>query len=291
MKIIVFTALALLGMTVLLSQDANAQLEPNKAFALTGNGFTISTDSVLDSNIDLLFTTNKIKNNINFDLQNGLIVIDQTDLSVSDFSGSLLKNGKLFRISLKATDPEGNKFTVSMLGRLVVTTPTDSIYTITGTLTDSSKKLTKMIFTTKATEFTQTPAEVQKSEITVKILKGSADPSQRTYVEQTGGFGFKYFSEDRISIPTGGKVTFVNEDTASHSLKSGTANYVSRHKTFTEDGKISSGEIQPGKSWSVTFNEPGFFRLFDENYQWMDTTVFVSYATSSQTLGNAKPIN
>jgi hypothetical protein len=78
MKIIVFAVLILLGMTLILSQNANAQLEPNKAFSLTGNGFTISTDSVLDSNIDLLFTTNQIKNNVNFGLQSGLIVIDQT---------------------------------------------------------------------------------------------------------------------------------------------------------------------------------------------------------------------
>ncbi|MEM3170186.1 MAG: hypothetical protein QW838_05375, partial [Candidatus Nitrosotenuis sp.] len=69
----------------------------------------------------------------------------------------------------------------------------------------------------------------------------------------------------------------------------GTANYVSRHKTFTPDDKISSGEILPGKSWSVTFTEPGFYRLFDENYQWMDMTIFV--IDSSKIQKTKTPLN
>jgi plastocyanin len=92
-------------------------------------------------------------------------------------------------------------------------------------------------------------------------------------------------------LTPGGTITFVNEDTASHSLKSGTANTASSHKTFDADDKISSGEILPGKSWSVTIDEPGFYRIFDEDYQWMDITIFAFNAPSSQQIKSNKPLN
>ncbi|RJQ27935.1 hypothetical protein C4565_04440 [Candidatus Parcubacteria bacterium] len=293
MRYVAFAALALVGITLIISQDASAQLAGNKAFSLVGNGFAVSESDISDTSIDLLFTTNQMKNTIDFGLQTGVIVVGDNDLNISDLSGLLLHKGKIFRIISNAADSEGNQFTVRILGRIIDTAQTDSIYSLTGTLTDSSKKVTKLVFTTKVSEFTiKTAEETSKSAITVKILKGSSNPGERTYIDQTAGYTFKYFSEDRITIPAGGTITFVNEDTASHSLKSGTANYVSRHKTFTSDGKISSGDIQPGQSWSVTFDKPGFYRLFDENYQWMDTTIFVTSETSSQSLGsNIKPQN
>lgn len=292
MRIATVTGLILLALVFSISQNAEAQLEPNQAFSLSGTGFTLSQNSALDSNMDLLFTINQVTgNNANFALQNGQIVIDQTELNISNLSGSLLKNGKLFRISFNAEDNNGDKFTVSMLGRLVDTISSDSIYTMTGTFTDSSNKLTKMIFTTKAAEF-KPNVKAQTSGVTVKILKGSADPTKRTYTEQSQGFTFKYFSDARLTIPKGTTVTFVNEDTASHSLKSGTANYFAHNRSFEPDGKFSSGEIQPGKSWTVTYDQAGFYRIFDENYQWMDMTVFVSTSSSSVSLGtNVTPAN
>lgn len=292
MKIVAVTGLVLLAVVFFMSQNAEAQLEPNQAFSLSGTGFTLSQNSALDSNMDLFFTINQVTGkNTNFALQNGQIVIDQTELSISNLSGSLLKNGKLFRISFNVEDQSGDKFTVNMLGRLVDTTQSDSIYIMTGTFTDSSNKLTKMIFTTKATEFKPT-VKAQTSDTTIKILKGSADPNQRTYTSQSQGFTFKYFSDARLTIPKGTTVTFVNEDTASHSLKSGTANFFAHNRSFEPDGKFSSGEIQPGKSWTVTFDQTGFYRIFDENYQWMDMTVFVSTSTSSVSLGsNVPPTN
>jgi len=293
MRYVIFAILALLGITLIMTQDASAQLSENKAFSLVGNGFAASKNSITETSVDLLFITNKVKNTINFDLQTGIIAVGEKDLNISDFSGLLLQNGKIFRIVSNAVDSEGDQFTVRALGRIIDTTSTDSIYILTGTLTDSSKQVTKLVLTTKTSEFTiKTTTKTSKSDVTVKILKGSANPNERTYVEQKAGITFKYFSEDRITIPAGGTITFVNEDISPHSLKSGTANYVSRHKTFTPDGKISSGNIQPGASWAVTFDKPGFYRLFDEHYQWMDTTIFVTSETGSQSLGTKiKPQN
>ena len=140
----------------------------------------------------------------------------------------------------------------------------------------SAKQKTKLVYTSKVSEFSAKPADkTQKSDVTIKILKGAANPQDATYKTQIAGFKFNYLSEDRITIPPGGTITFVNEDDSSHTLESGTANYNSRKKIFTSDGKISRGAIGPGKSWSVTFDEQGFFRLFDKDYQYIDATIFV----------------
>jgi plastocyanin len=285
-------ALVFLGVVFVLSQDASAQVAGNKAFSLVGDGFAASEDSISSTSIDLLFTTVQAKSKIDINLQSGAIILDDSDLDISNFNGLVLRDGKFFRITSDAIGPEGEQFSFRALGRLIDTAKTDSIYSLTATLTDPSKKVTKLVFTTLASEFTPKITEIKKDIVIVKILKGAANPSEQTYIEQSAGFRFDYFSDSRITIPVGGTVTFVNEDVVSHSLKSGTANYVSRHKTFTPDGKISSGEIEPGKSWSVTYDKIGFYRLFDENYQWMDVTIFVTTPTSSQVIGSTiKPTN
>lgn len=274
MKHVAFLAIALIGITFIISQDASAQLAANKAFSLTGSGFAVSKDSIEDTSIDLLFITTKTKTNIDFGFQSGTLMVGDKDLTVSDFSGSILRDGKFFRVSTKAST-DGDQFTIKALGRLVDKTATDSIYSLTGTMTDSKKVATKFVYTTKISEITVKTADTAKSGITIKILKGSANPNEQTYIEQTGGFHFNFFSEDRVTISPGGTITFVNEDTSSHLLKSGVASSRAHKKSFVADDKISSGVIMPGKSWSVKFDEQGFYRLFDENYQWMDITIFV----------------
>ncbi|HXG74491.1 MAG TPA: hypothetical protein VNK44_06720 [Candidatus Nitrosotenuis sp.] len=289
MKYVVFLAAILLGAGLILSEDAHAQLASNKAFSLVGSGFATTNTQISDASIDLLFLTTKTKTTSGFNLQSGMIVIDDVELSLSDFNGIIVGDGRIFRVISTASDSK-NEFDVRILGRLVDKTATESIYTITGTITDANKAATKLIYTAKVSEVTTQKAQTStKTTTTIKILKGAATPAERTYKDQIAGFSFKYFSEDRLTIHPGSTLTFVNEDTTSHSLKSGTANYVSRHKTFTPDGKISSGEIPPGKSWSVTFDEPGFYRLFDENYQWMDMTIFV--IDSSKVQKTKTPLN
>lgn len=291
MKCFVLATFALLGV-FLLFQNASAQLGSNEAFSMIGNGFAVSQDSVLETNLDLLFTTPQIRNKIDLSLQSGVIVIGDRSLDLSNFRGNILRNGKYFSITSQAVDSEGKQSSFKAFGRLIDSTSSDSVYNLSGILTDSANKITKMVFTTKVSEFIPKTPETQKSKITVKILKGSSNPSGVTYQDYKQGTRFQYFSEDRITLPPGSTITFVNEDVVSHTLKSGTANYVSRHKTFDADGKISSGEIKPGQSWDVTFDTPGFYRLFDEKYQWMDLTIFVTPQTTSEVLGTTiKPKN
>jgi plastocyanin len=254
--------------------NAEAQLTGNKAFTLSGNGFTVSNTMISNSNIEITFSTTQTKSE--FALQNGVITLGQNDWNIDDFSITIIQSGKLFKFNAKAIDPQGKRATINAIGKLVDKTSTDSVYTLSGTLTDSTKKITKLVYTSKISEFETKPTNtVKKSDITIKILKGAANPQEITYKSQISGFKFNFLSEDRVTISPGTTITFLNEDVTSHSLKSGTANYNSHKKSFTADGKISSGDIASGESWSTTFNEQGFFRLFDEKYQHIDVTIFV----------------
>lgn len=270
-------ALLLIGtILVLSSQPVEAQIVDNKAYSFTGNGFAVSDKSITDTNIELIFTSGQKRTNIDLTLSSMLFAVDGKEMTVSNFSGTALRNGQIIMLSSTTTGADGKSYSFKAIGRLVGKTATDSIYTVTGTLTDSSKKSTKLFYTTMISEFATTTSQTtQKSDTVIKILRGAANPGERTYIDQQAGFSFRYLSEDRLTIPPGTTITFVNEDVQPHTLESGTANYNSRKKTFTPDGKISSGSILPGGSWTVTFDEKGFFRLFDKKYQWIDITIFV----------------
>lgn len=276
MKYLAFLAVLLGIVFVLTIHDAEAQVAGNKAFTLSGNGFAVSSTMISDTTAEITFATSQTKTKADFTLQDGVIMVDQTDLNISDFSGYAFSNGKIFKFNGKATDPQGKEYTISAIGKLIYKAATESIYTLSGTLTDSAKKTTKLVYTGKVSEFIVKPVDkTPKSDVTIKILRGAASPETATYKTQTIGFKFNFVSEDRITIAPGGTVTFVNEDDVAHSLKSGTANYNSHKKTFTPDGKIASGDIEPGKSWSVTFEEQGFFRIYSEKSQHIDITIFV----------------
>jgi len=291
MRYAAFLALFAAGTILFMAQDASAQLSANKAYSLIGSGFATSNDSIVNTDVDLAFVITKVQNTVGFDLQSGTIKINDDELNISDFSASTSNNGKIFKFTSSASATGGEKFSIKATGRLVDKTATDSIYSLSATLTDSNKATTKLVYTTKIAEYTP-KAQTPKSGITIKILKGSSDPSAATYKDFQAGFQFRYFSEDRLTVKSGQTITFVNEDTAPHSLKSGIANSpASTKKTFKPDGRFASGKIAPGKTWSVTLTEPGLYRFYDENNQWMDITVFVANISSYQPIKSNKPLN
>lgn len=271
MKHIAILAIVLsLAFTISLN-TASAELAGNKAYTLSGNGFAVSSTAISDSSTEITFSTTQSK----FSLQSGVITIDQKDWNIADFSGSILQNGKLFKFNAKVTDSQGKQATITAVGKLVGKTSTDSIYTLNGAIIDSSKKTTKLVYTSKVSEFAAKPVTTKQSDITIKILKGAANPQDVTYHSQINTLKFNFLSEDRVTIPPGATITFVNDDDVTHSFQSGTANYGSHKKYFTADNKFSTGDIAPGKSQSITFEEQGFIRMYDPQYQHIDLTVFV----------------
>jgi plastocyanin len=275
--------------------NAEAQVSGNKAFTFSGSGFAVSSTSISDSSAEITFSITQTKTKSDFTLQDGVIMVDQKDWDLSDFTGSVLQNGKLFRFSAKAIDQQGKEATITGIAKLIDKTATESIYTFSGTITDSAKQKTKLVYTSKVSEFLVKPVDkTSKSDVTIKILKGAANPEAVTYKTQTAGFRSNFLSEDRITIAPGGTITFVNEDDVAHSLQSGILDNQSKQITkssFMPDNKISSGIIAPGKSWSVTFDETGFFRLYDEKYQRINITIFVFDESKIVKFGQAKPRN
>mgnify|MGYP003339332507 FL=1 len=279
----------ILGVILTLSfGNAQALLSSNKSYMFSSDGFAIINDKISDSSSNFSFSIIKAKEKSDLNLQSGIVTIDQKNWNLSDLKGTGLQNGKLFKFNAKATDPQGKSAIIDATAKLVDTTASDAIYTISGTFTQG-QQITKLVYISKLSEITSKPStDVQKSQ-TVKILLGAANPHLETYKTQTNSFKFNFLSQDRITILPGSSVTFVNEDNVPHSLASGIDNTMQTNASFIPDGKITSGDILPGQSWTVTYNEKGFYRLFDTKYKHIDITIFVYDTSKIQT--TKKPLN
>lgn len=159
---------------------------------------------------------------------------------------------------------------------------------------------------------------------TITILKGASTQSfGDNYIEAFERYSQRvkagettisqYFSKDRISVIPGTTVTMINEDSVSHRIISGsgggthsnvlTGKICSDVKVnlpkgfsfipegsegkdcdFNFDGRINTGEIPPGQSVSVTFENAGFYRLIDPDYPWMRIDGYVFPESVSQVI-------
>jgi len=70
-------------------------------------------------------------------------------------------------------------------------------------------------------------------------------------------------SSIRLDMIPGDIVTVKNNDGISHSLISGKENSGDRYDPFTPDGRISTGDIAPGESTTITFDDLGIYKLYD----------------------------
>lgn len=209
----------------------------------------------------------------------GRLVEDSVEGSIYGFTGSLTHNGIKHKVI----------YTTSLIGLANVPITTES-----------------------------TPQE--ESTILVHILRGSNTQGiASSYVEAldirqegitergSSGLTANYFDPDRVSIEPGTSVTFYNDDTVAHRLVSGTGlgthsriqgelkicetpdeklqeGFSTRYTScaFTFDGRIDSGMIEPGKSWTGTFDDAGFYRIIDPNYPWMNIVVYSFPDTGSE---------
>jgi len=155
------------------------------------------------------------------------------------------------------------------------------------------------------------PVEVEG--FVVRILPGASIPGTAVdYRTLLGGATtLRVFSVDSIVIDPGTTITWINEDEVSHSIRSGTGlgqnndwipgtqfscepdQLQQREGTwsygvcpFVLDGRVISGEIPPGGTYSVTLDEMGFYRLADIDYPWMTITAYVFPNSESIVLKN-----
>lgn len=270
----------------ILYNESNAQLVSNQAFLIEGSGFAVTEKSIKTSQIDLLMSTGvQIGSTTRIVIEDGFVTLDEIDLIVTDITGSILREGRFIRLVGTAENSIGSEATISLFGRLVQNTGEGSIYSFSGKIIQGSES-NKIIYTTKistlggtipSSPITSTSSEQAKDgEIIIYIAEGAAEPFKLDYIAQDYIQQNTLYTPNRVSTIPGTTLTFVNDDTVSHSISSGKRDTNSRGGSpYTQDGRIVSGDILPGKSWSVTLDEIGFIALFDVDYPYMTMDVVV----------------
>lgn len=266
----------------------------NSAFLIEGSGFVVSEDFIKTSEIDIAVTSSlETAGRTNFEAEDGFITFEDEEFFASELAGSFLRDGKYIRLngSIESEDSNGS---IRFFGKLIEETTEGSVYSFTGRFEVDGESY-KIIYIAKISEFSlnipaktiQPTEKPQEDIITISILKGSSSPYYGgTYIDAAGmaselakEFGesqirARYFSQDRIAFEPGTKIKFVNNDSVSHTILSGKENYGDRYVPFTPDNRINTGEIKPGESYTVEFNEAGFYRLYDPDYTWMRMIIY-----------------
>ena len=286
--------------------EAFAEISENQAFLLEGAGFAVTEESILISEIDVgISSQQKSGSSINFMTEDGFVTLNNAEFIISELEGKFLREGRYVRLNGNIESSNGFDTAISFFGRLVDETKDAAVYGFTGRITTPDESY-KVIYTTKLStlskfEVTSTSAEKSEDHV-IHILKGSSIQSvANSYIEGSSiqdqtttsqslsdPLRLGYFSDDRISIEPGTSITIINDDDVSHSILSGKENYGSRHDPFTPDGRISTGDIEPGESISIIFEDAGFYRLYDPNYNWMKIVAYVFPSSDSLILGESK---
>lgn len=303
-------ALTLLALLVVSSgyfvNEAFAEISENQAFLLEGSGFAVTEEIIRISEIDLgLSSQDQRGSTINFLTEDGFITLDNEEFIISNLEGKFLREGKYIRINGNIESSSGFDTSISFFGRLVSESKDASVYGFTGRITTTDDTY-KVIYTTKLSSLIKIDSvsedTTESDDSTLYILRGSS--TQGIVPDQTvqGGrellseavskqnpndaLRLRYFSLDRISVEPGSTITIVNDDVVSHSILSGKENS-DRYIQYTADGRISTGEILPGESATITFDDLGFYRLYDPDYEWMGIVAYVFPASDSLVLGTA----
>jgi plastocyanin len=285
--------LILISFSIVLSMNDSFALLSSSAYTLEGSGFAVTKETIKISQIDLaLSTQDKIGSTIKSSIEDGFITLDGEDFLATELVTTILREGKYIRINGIVENETGDELSIRIFGRLVEESKNASVYSFSGRVIASDKEYT-IIYTTKLSElikFNVIPTESKNNEtLTVHILKNSSTQGAESYIGlPLDSSKFKYFSQDRISIKPGMTITIVNDDVVSHSILSGKENYYDRYNQFTPDGRISTGEILPGKSVTIKLNEEGFYRLYDPDYQWMKIVAYVFPDVDNVILGQGK---
>ncbi len=284
--------------------DAFAEVSENSAYLLEGSGFAVTEELIRISEIDIgLSSHQQSGSSIDFLIEDGFITLDNEDFVLSELEGKFLREGRYIRINGNIESAVGFDTSISFFGRLVEESKDAAIYGFTGRITTSDNSY-KIIYTSKLSQLTKvietTETSLEDEMLIIHILPGSSTQGvASSYIESgetrdprlrddSNPLRLSYFSHDRITIEPGTTVVFVNDDDVSHSIFSGKENYNDRHNPYTPDGRISTAEILPGESLDITFDEAGFYRLYDPEYPWMEIVAYSFPDVDRLILGTTK---
>lgn len=277
------------------ANDAYAEISENQAFLLEGSGFAVTEDIIETSEIDIgLSSQDRGGSSINFVTEDGFVTLGEDDFIIPELNGKFLREGKYIRLNGDIESNSGFDTSISFFGRLIEQSKDASVYGFTGRITHDGETY-KIIYTAKLSTLSkidQVTETVTADDNAVRILKFASTQGideNKVPGQQTTGSKLAFFSEDRISVEPGTTITMVNDDTVTHSIISGKENYGDRHNPFTPDieylgvQRISTGPIEPGESVTITFEDTGFYRLYDPDYTWMKIVAYV-FPNSDQTI-------
>ena len=293
-------AISLLTLLVVFSgylfNESFAEVSENQAFLLEGSGFAVTEEAIKFTEIDLGLSSQEQRGStINFVIEDGFVTLDDEEFIISELEGKFLREGRYIRINGNIESSGGIDTTISFFGRLVAESNDASVYGFTGRITTPDDTY-KIIYTAKLSTLSKinlVSTTEEPKNLTIRILKGASLPGgAESYIGlNTSGSDstrLGYFSKDRISIEPGSTITLVNNDVVSHSILSGKENYGDRHNPFDPDGRISTGDITPGNSINITFDDAGFYRLYDPDYPWMKIVAYVFPSSDNLVLGQGQ---
>jgi len=254
--------------------ESFAEISENQAFLLEGSGFAVTEESIRISEIDLGLSSQQQRGStINFLIEDGFVTLDDEVFVISDLEGKFLREGRYIRINGNIQSSSELDTSISFFGRLIKESKDAAVYGFTGRITTPDDTY-KVIYTTKLStlsKITTTSTEPEESnDLIIHIFRGSAAQNTDNIIPGLNTASYlRFFSDDRITIVPDTTITIVNDDIVSHSLISGKENYGNRQTPFTPDGRISTGNIAPGESTTITFDELGTYKLYDPDYTWM----------------------
>ncbi len=254
--------------------ESFAEISENQAFLLEGSGFAVTEKSIKITEIDLGLSSQQQRGStINFLIEDGFITLNEEEFTITDLEGKFLREGRYIRINGNIESSNGLDTSISFFGRLVEESKNASVYGFTGRIITPNDTY-KIIYTTKLTtlsKITTTSTEFEElNDITIHILRGSSAQGTDDIIPGLNTASYlRFFSDDRITVAPGTTITIINDDIVSHSLITGKENYGNRQIPFTPDGRISTGDIAPGESTTITFDGLGTYKLYDPDYTWM----------------------
>ena len=300
----VIVLLALLVSSGYFISESYAEISENQAFLLEGSGFAVTEEFIKISEIDLGLSSQLQRgSSINFVIEDGFITLDDEEFVVSNLEGKFLREGRYIRINGNIESSNGFDTSIRFFGKLIEESKDATVYGFTGRVTTSDDTF-KVIYTTKLSTLSkiEITSTSETNDLTIHILRGSSSQGVASSYIDVGSIReeaiatqsaadslrLRYFSQDRISVEPGTTITIVNDDVVSHNVISGKENYADRHDPFTPDGRISTGNFASGESVSITFDDAGFYRLYDPDYPWMKIVAYVFPNSDSLILGQGQ---
>ena len=127
-----------------------------------------------------------------------------------------------------------------------------------------------------------TISTTQIAPVQISISLGSSLAKGSATQQQFNQYNSYYYPET-IQIVPGTPIIWVNNDSIEHTILSGVSTQKNENP-FTPDGKIASGKIAPGQTFTVIINDTGIIRFYDPQYTWMNGVIISMPPTQSFTI-------